>query len=136
MSTDEQQKRATQDLIFRGDDWLTAEELDRQLQDMRAGHSAYELERQRRIFSVERDGAHYFARYQFNAALDPLPIIREILVRLLLVDSWAIAAWFHFPCSWIPAGDGDQTPAAPKDALDRHDEILLAADRYRSTYVA
>lgn len=136
MSNEGKQIRATQDLIFHGDDWLTAEELDQQLLDMRSGHSAYELERQRRIFSVERDGAHYYARYQFNAALDPLPIIREILVRLLLMDSWAIAAWFHFPCSWISSSDCGQIPAAPKDALDRHDEILLAAERYRSTYVA
>ncbi|KQZ35126.1 MULTISPECIES: hypothetical protein [Telluria group] len=137
MSTKGPEKlRTTQDLIFHSDDWLTAEELDRQLQDMRSGHSAYELERQRRIFSVERDGAHYFARYQFNAHLEPLPVVREILVRLVLVESWAIAAWFHFPNGWIPLDDAGKSPVAPKDVLNRREELLQAAEKYRSTYVA
>lgn len=136
MSIDRQRTRATQDIVFHSDDWLTLEELDNRLLGIGAGHSAHELERQRRIFSVERDGVHYFASYQFDMTLEPLPIIREILVRLVLADSWAIAAWFHFPNSWILLDDRCQTPCAPKDALDRRTDILGAAERYRSTYVA
>jgi len=136
MSNEYDSIRATRDLLFHSDEWLTADELNRRLATVPDCHSAFELEHQRRIFSVQRDGYHYFAAYQFGVDLEPLPVIREILTRLLEEDSWEIAAWFHFPNGWIPLDDHGQSPLAPKNALDRHEEVLRAAERYRSTYVA
>jgi hypothetical protein len=136
MSNDNDSIRSTRDLIFHSDDWFTADELNRRLAAVANCHSAFELEHQRRIFSVQRDGYHYFAAYQFNADFEPLPIIREILTRLVEEDCWAIAAWFHFPNAWLARDDLNPTPMSPKDALGRHDEVLRAAERFRGTYVA
>lgn len=128
--------RATRDWLFHGSEWFTADELNRRLAAVANYHSAFELEHQRRIFSVQRDGYHYFASYQFSADFEPLPIVREILTRLVEEDGWAIAAWFHFPNAWLARDELNPTPIPPKDALDRHDDVLRAAERFRGTYIA
>jgi hypothetical protein len=121
-------------------EWLTAEMLNRLQPDPPANksHPASDWKRRGRIFSVNIGGKEYFARYQFDALYQPLPIIREILKAFgPVADSWKIATWFHFPNGWIaePGLDGPR-PLAPKDALDRHDDVLNALVRRQGSYAA
>ena len=78
-------------------------------------------------------GREYFPRYEFDALYQPLPIIKDVLKALgNVADSWTVAAWFHCP----NAGPRGQSPVAPKDALDRGDDLLSAATQRRRRYVA
>jgi hypothetical protein len=126
--------------MFDESEWLTAEMLNRLQPDPppNKSHPASDWKRRDRIFSVNIKGKEYFARYQFDALYQPLPIIREILKAFgPVADSWKIAAWFHFPNGWIaePGLDGPR-PLAPKDALDRHDDVLNALVRRHGSYAA
>jgi hypothetical protein len=126
--------------ILEEDEWLTAEQLNR-LQarpPAQKSHPASDWKRRGRIFGVAYGGREYFARYQFDEAYQPLPIIRDILKALgEVADPWKIAAWFHFPNGWIAnPGETEPQPVAPKDALDRREAVLNAAARRKGTYVA
>lgn len=60
---------------------------------------------------------------------EPLPVIREVFKASGdVADSWALAAWFHYPNAWIAGPDG--VPAAPKDALGRHADGDAVHARY------
>jgi hypothetical protein len=101
-------------------------------------HPASDWKRRGRIFSVSFGGKEYFARYQFDALYQPLPIIRDILKAFgSVADSWKIAAWFHFPNGWIAeTGPRGTRPIAPKDALDRPHDLLSALQRSQGSYQA
>lgn len=117
-------------------EWLTAEHINRlQLTPPKnVAHPASDWKRRGRIFSVVYGGKEYFARYQFDEAYQPLPIIKEIFAGLgTMADTWKIAAWFHFPNGWIV--DGERC-LAPKDALDRRNDVLNAARKRSHGYVA
>lgn len=79
-----------------------------------------------------------FARYQFDEAYQPLPVIEEVLRAFgEVADNWKIAAWFHYPNGWLskPGAQG-QAPLAPKDALDQRAALLRAATAHRGSYEA
>jgi len=91
-----------------------------------------------RIFSVNFGGKEYFPRYEFDALYQPLPVIRDILKEFgSVADSWKLAASFHFPNGWIvePRPEGP-TSVAPKDALDRREDLLNALKKRQGSYVA
>lgn len=136
MSTDDKHILKTREMLFQSDDWISADDLDRRLRKIGFMPTASELQLQGRVFGLHRNGINYFAAYQFGADCEPLPIIREILARLEISDCWAIAAWFHFANSWISPSTPGSPPIAPKNALNRRDEVLLAAERFGKTYVA
>ncbi len=123
--------------VFAESDWLTSEQLNA-LQDAppkSKSQPASDWKRRGRIYSVSRGGREYFARYQFDAMYEPLPVIREILDAFgEVADPWVLAAWFHYPNAWIVDADGAAMP--PKDALDRRDDVVRAALRRRGSYVA
>jgi hypothetical protein len=123
--------------VFIEGDWLTSEQLN-SLQTMppkSRSQPASDWKRRGRIYSVGRSGREYFARYQFDAMYEPLPVIREILEAFgEVADPWALAAWFHYPNAWLVGADS--APVAPKDALDRRDDVVRAALRRRTSYVA
>lgn len=123
--------------IFAEGDWLTAEQLNvlQQSPPKNKAHPASDWKRRGRAFSVSHGGREYFARYQFDAMYQPLPVIRDVLKAYgEIADTWALAVWFHFPNAWIPGPDG--APIAPKDALDQHDGVVDAAKRLGTSYVA
>lgn len=135
----EDRVRRTQTLqqVFSEDDWLTSDQLHA-LQAARPKSKfqpASDWKRRGRIFSVSRAGREYFAGYQFDAMYEPLPVIRDVLKAFGdVADPWTLAAWFHYPNAWILGPDG--APVAPKDALDRRDDLVRAARRRIDSYVA
>lgn len=134
---DRVQRMQTLRQVFAEGDWLTSEQLNA-LQDTppkSKSQPASDWKRRGRIYSVNRGGREYFARYQFDAMYGPLPVIREVLEAFGdVADPWVLAAWFHYPNGWIVGADGK--PISPKDALDRRDDVVRAALKRRSSYVA
>ncbi len=123
--------------VFGEGDWLTSEQLNA-LQDAppkSKSQPASDWKRRGRIYSVSRGGREYFARYQFDAMHEPLPVIREVLQAFgAVADPWVLAAWFYYPNAWIVDESG--APVAPKDALDRREDVVRAAVKRRTSYVA
>jgi hypothetical protein len=123
-------------ILLETGEWLTAEQINKlQLTPPKnMAHPASDWKRRGRIFSVVYGGKEYFARYQFDEVYQPLPVIKEIIAGLgTMADTWKIAAWFHFPNGWIAEGEH---PIAPKDALDRRDDVVNAARKRSHEYVA
>lgn len=121
--------------ILNDGNWLTAQTVNARQRDP-ASDYVTEWKRSRRIFSVALGGEDYFPRYQFDAFYFPLPIISKVLEAFgPNADTWKIAAWFHYPNGWIVVSgpDGVRT-VAPKDVLDRPDEILNALERRTGSY--
>jgi hypothetical protein len=124
-------REATLREVFEQGEWLAREELDA-LQC-----PVNDWKRQGLVFSVERDGREFFARYQFDETFRPLPAIEKVLAALGEVDRWAVAAWFHYPSAWLVEHDeAGARNATPKDRLDRGDEVVAAALRRSGTYVS
>lgn len=134
------QRMGTIKKILEEDDWLTAEQLNalQPAPPANKSHPASDWKRRDRIFSVSYGGKEYFARYQFDALYQPLPIIKDILKAFgEVADAWKIAAWFHFPNGWITESvQGEDRALAPKDALDRRGMVLSAAAKRHGRYVA
>ena len=134
---DRVQRMRTLRQVFAEGDWLTSEQLNA-LQDAppkSKSQPASDWKRRGRIYGVSRSGREYFARYQFDAMYEPLPVLREVLEAFgEVADPWVLAAWFHYPNAWIVGADG--TPTAPKDALDRRDDVVGAALKRHTSYVA
>ncbi|HRO59677.1 MAG TPA: hypothetical protein PK177_11025 [Burkholderiaceae bacterium] len=126
--------------VFEAGDWLTAEQLNA-LQPAPPANKAYpasDWKRRGRIFSVNYGGREYFPRYEFDAFYQPLPIIRQVLAAFgEVADPWRLAAWFHYPSPWLVARDEQGARnIAPKDALDRSAEVVAAAAKRSSSFVA
>jgi hypothetical protein len=126
--------------VFAEGDWLTAEQLNALQASAPANkaHPAADWKRRARVFSVNYRGKEYFPRYEFDALYQPLPIIKDILVAFgETADPWTLAAWFHFPSPWLVRRDErGATNVAPKDSLDRGDEVVRAAAKRLSSYAA
>jgi len=123
--------------IFTEGDWLTAEQLNALQAEPPGNRSqpASDWKRRGRIFGVSRGGREYFARYQFDAMYEPLPVIRDTLRAFgEVADPWVLAAWFHYPNAWITGPDGK--PVAPRHALDRRHDLIRAAQRRHDSYIA
>ena len=126
--------------IFKEEEWLTAEMLNGLQPEPSSNRSlpASDWKRRGRIFSVTYGGKEYFPRYEFDAVYQPLPLIRELLTAFgPVADTWKIASWFHYPNGWIvePGPEGVK-PVAPKDALDRRDDLMKALEKRKGSYVA
>lgn len=123
--------------IFEEGEWLSAEEINH-FQDTPLQTPASEWERYGRVFSVPYNGKDYYARYQFDSLYQPLPVIKDILEAYgAYEDVWSVAAWFHFPNSWITVeGSDGAIPISPKDALHRCREVINAACNRTGTYLA
>lgn len=136
---------ATIKKVFDESDWLAAADIHA-LQPNRGDKKApakkslpaSDWKRRGRIFSVPYDGADYFPSYQFDAAGQPLPVIKDILEAYGdYADAWSVATWFHFPNGWIAQEVGGAAVAvAPKDALDRAADVIHAAHNRKGAYVA
>lgn len=131
---------ATVKRVFDEGDWLTAEDINNLhiRPPRKKSLPVSDWKRRRWIFSVSYDGKEYYPRYQFDARFQPLPVISKILKAYgECADTWSLATWFHFPNSWIATEIGSEVVSvAPKDALDRPDDVIKAARNQKGTYVA
>ena len=126
--------------IFAAGEWLTVEQINATGTTSAANRADLVSDWKSRghVFSVDYRGKEYFPRYQFDALHRPLPIIAEILAAFGDVeDTWTLAAWFHFPNAWLVRRDEvGAVNVAPKDALDRGAEVVRAAAKRLTSYVA
>lgn len=126
--------------IFKEEEWLSADMLNRLQPEPPSNRSlpASDWKRRGRIFSVTFGGKEYFPRYEFDAAYQPLPLMKEILAAFgTVADTWKIAAWFHYPNGRIvESGPEGGKAIAPKDALDRRDDLVKALEKRTGSYVA
>lgn len=126
--------------ILKQGEWLTAEQLNAFQVNPPSQKSlpASDWARLGLIFGVEYGGRMYFARYQFDEAYQPLPVIEEVLRAFgKVADNFKIAAWFHYPNGWLSKpGTQGRAPLAPKDALDQRAALLRAAIARRGSYEA
>ncbi|KXV03174.1 hypothetical protein CR51_18415 [Caballeronia megalochromosomata] len=130
-------RRETMQAVFEQGEWLTSEDINRSQASppRNKWRPASDWKRRGRVFAVTYDGTDYFARYQFDDAYRPLPIIKDILQEIgEVADTWEVAAWFHYPNGWIANSADGTKPVAPKNALNRRDDVLGAARRTRETY--
>ena len=131
--------RTIQD-VFTDGEWLAAEQINalQATPPANKAHPASDWKRRGRVFSVNYRGKEYFARYQFDALYQPLPVIKEILAAFgEVADAWTLAAWFHFPNAWLVKRDEHgAVNIAPKDALDRGTAVVKAAAKRLTSYVA
>jgi len=140
MLEDRIDQMATVKKVFDDGEWLTAEDINKlQIRPPRKkSFPASAWKRHGRIFSVLYNGKEYYPLYQFDPMFQPLPVVRNILKAYgECADTWSIATWFHFPNGWITKEtDSEAVSVAPKDALDRTNDVIKAARNLKGTYVA
>jgi hypothetical protein len=92
---------------------------------------------ERKIFAVEGGGLQLFAKFQFDDAYSPLPVIAKILELLKSKDDWAVASWFAFPNGWISSHRAEACESLPPMyALDDEAAVIRAAQNELGTYFA
>ena len=131
------ERNKTIKLLTQQTPWFTAAEI----QAGNDGHAraVADWKRRGRIFSVASPrGMDLYPAYQFDAAMQPLPVIRSILQAFgPVADPWTLVAWFHFPNGWlVRKDDPEHRPQAPKDFLDDEEAVVRAAGLRNSSYVA
>ncbi len=85
---------------------------------------------ERRIFSVQHQGATVFPGYQFDTAGRPRPVIAEVVDRLGSQSSeWELALWFVAETGWLsgrrPVDLLDRDPRAVAEAASREAAELV-----------
>ncbi len=116
---------AAQRLIADGCSWITASQLAQW-----AGVSPATLDqwkRDKRIFSVMRQGIEVFPEYLFDAQHRSLPAAEATLLLLHEYDGDRLAAWFESTSSFLGgrrprellAADPGRVAAAARDAIER-----------------
>lgn len=88
-----------------------------------ASEPASRWKREGRVLAVPQGGADLYPRFQFDAAGEPLPVVRRVLAALPA----ALAPWPRL--SWFASGNGWLGGRAPLDALDDPDAVVEAARR-------
>jgi hypothetical protein len=126
------QRKEAIDKIVRETDFLNPAEVAKMPLDR--------WEKEERIFSVTYSKRDLYPRYQF-AASEPAPIIADVLKSFAgqygEIDRWKVAAWLHHPSPYISVdGPDGRQPTAPKNALDRPEDIRRALHNRIGTYVA
>jgi hypothetical protein len=90
-------------LVMGGTSWLTASELFSELEKKPSNvHTtlARWLE-QGRIFALEKNGVRIFPRYAFDAMVEPVPLLKEVLKVLAGRSPFQIASWFESPSNYL-----------------------------------
>jgi hypothetical protein len=105
--------------IFNGTQWMTAAELGRAARPTAANpHSVTSRWRTGgRIYGVEWRGQLLFARYQLDAAFEPLPAMASILATLDKSSPIEIASWFESPNSYLDGKRPRELLAAEPDLV-------------------
>lgn len=108
---DRVQRMRTMRQVFAEGDWLTSDQLHALQADPPKSKSqpAGDWKRRGRIFGISRGGREHFARCQFDAMYEPLPVIRDVLKAFGDVAD---------PGCWRP-GSTTRTPGSPARTASR-----------------
>ncbi|RZI56556.1 MAG: hypothetical protein EOP37_23860 [Rubrivivax sp.] len=125
----------TIDTLMATTEWLTAADI----QSRHGGHPRIvaDWKRRGRVFSVRAsDGRDLFPAYQFDSAMQPLPIIKKALEAFgEIPDPWVLVAWFHFPNGWLASGPAHRRrPVPPKDCLGDEARLIEAIRQRTESY--
>lgn len=91
------------DLVMNGTHWLTATELVAEM-PTKPSNVHTMLARwldQGRIFALEKNGVRIFPRYAFDAMVEPVPLLKEVLKVLAGRSPFQIASWFESPSNYL-----------------------------------
>lgn len=118
-------------------EWLTHDELIELIGQPWAEEAVVRWEAEHKIFSIPGEHGTLYPKFEFDEAMSPLLVIKDILALLAKDDSMAIAAWFIFKNSWIEKlVDGKIVSVAPMYALEDREAVLAAALNEKGTHFA
>lgn len=118
-------------------EWLTHDALIERIGQPWAEEAVVRWEAEQKIFSIPGEHGTLYPRFEFDEAMMPVLIIKDILKLLPKKDSMAIAAWFIFKNGWIEKLiDGEIVPIAPMHALEDRKAVLAAARNEWGTHFA
>ncbi|MCE4558180.1 hypothetical protein [Pelomonas cellulosilytica] len=113
------------ELVMNGTSWLTATELFDEL-PKKPSNAHTVLARwldQGRIFAMEKSGVRIYPRYAFDAMVEPVPLLKEVLKVLAGRSPFQIASWFESPSNYL---DGKR----PREVLETNGlAVVTAAQR-------
>jgi hypothetical protein len=112
--------------VMSGTIWLTADELAGRISASQAG-CAGTMARwtgEGRLFALEIGGRAVYPAYAFDAAGEPLPVIRRVVQNLSGHDALGLACWFESPNAYL---DGSR----PREMLVTDAERVVAAAEAR-----
>lgn len=113
------------ELVMNGTSWLTATELFDEL-PKKPSNAHTVLARwltQGRIFAMEKSGVRIYPRYAFDAMVEPVPLLKEVLKELAGRSPFQIASWFESPSNYL---DGKR----PREVLETNGlAVVTAAQR-------
>jgi hypothetical protein len=131
-------QRRTMQRIVEETTWVSAEQIRKRLRKRVAPTADWK--RRGKIFGLKIGEREFFAAWQFGEDNKPLPVIADALKALgPIADPWKIAAWFHFPNTWLAKPQGARSKSvsrAPKDCLEQRGALLEAATKRNASYVA
>lgn len=111
--------------VMGGTAWLTATELVADLPNKPSNVHTMLARwlQQGRIFALEKNGVRIFPRYAFDAMLEPVPILKDVLKVLHGRSPFQIAAWFESTSAHL---NGKR----PREVLEQDGvAVVMAAQR-------
>jgi hypothetical protein len=108
--------------VMAGTAWLTSDELAGRISANRSGcvDTMARWTREGRLFAMDMGDKRVYPAYAFDAAGEPLPVIKRVLQNLFMHDSFSLACWFESPNTYL---DGSR----PRDMLVTDPERVVAA---------
>jgi hypothetical protein len=112
--------------VMSGTTGLTADELAARISASRTGcaDTMVRWVREGRLFALDIGGRAVYPAYAFDAAGQPLPVIRRTLQNLSRHDALSLACWFESPNAYL---DGSR----PREMLVTDAERVVAAAEAR-----
>ncbi len=112
--------------VMSGTTWLTADELAGRILASQAGcaDTMARWTREGRLFALDIGERVVYPAYAFDAAGEPLPVIRRVLQNLSRYDALGLACWFESPNAYL---DGSR----PREMLVTDAERVVAAAEAR-----
>lgn len=116
----------TLDSVMSATTWLTADELAGRISANQAGcaDTMTRWTREGRLFALDIGGRAVYPAYAFDAAGQPLPVVRRVLQNLSRHDALSLACWFESPNAYL---DGSR----PREMLVTEAERVVAAAEAR-----
>lgn len=113
------------EMVMGGTSWFTASDLFAELAKKPSNvHTvASRWLEQGRIFALEKNGVRIYPRYAFDAMVEPVPILREVLKVLQGRSPFQVAAWFESTSTYLGG-------KRPREVLEQDGlAVVMAAQR-------